>query len=125
MGLSSRSRRQRDRAGEVFADALSDRASAIIAAHNHPSGGLEPSPSDLEITSQLKAAGAARVGVLCHPGLVELFAGLRGADEAIGHDTPLPAGFDYWAPALSLPFHLRTTVDTVPAALPSPFRSPP
>src|SRR5436190_23798724 len=43
---------------EVFADALSDRASAIIAAHNHPSGSLDPSPSDLEITSQLKAAGA-------------------------------------------------------------------
>jgi DNA repair protein RadC len=28
---------------EVFADALADRASAIIVAHNHPSGGLEPS----------------------------------------------------------------------------------
>jgi DNA repair protein RadC len=42
---------------EVFADALSDRASAIIVAHNHPSGGLEPSPSDIAITAQLKAAG--------------------------------------------------------------------
>jgi DNA repair protein RadC len=42
---------------EVFADALSDRASAIIVAHNHPSGGLEPSSSDIEITAQLKAAG--------------------------------------------------------------------
>jgi len=43
---------------EVFADALADRASAIIVAHNHPSGGLEPSPSDVEITAQLKAAGS-------------------------------------------------------------------
>lgn len=43
---------------EVFADALSDRASAIIVAHNHPSGGLEPSPSDIAVTAQLKAAGA-------------------------------------------------------------------
>jgi DNA repair protein RadC len=43
---------------EVFADPLSDRASAVIVAHNHPSGGLEPSPSDIEITAQLKAAGA-------------------------------------------------------------------
>ncbi len=42
---------------EVFADALSDRASAVIVAHNHPSGGLEPSSSDVEITGQLKAAG--------------------------------------------------------------------
>ena len=43
---------------EVFADALADRASAVIVAHNHPSGGLEPSPSDIEITAQLKAAGS-------------------------------------------------------------------
>ena len=43
---------------EVFADALSDRASAIIVAHNHPSGGVEPSSSDINITVQLKAAGA-------------------------------------------------------------------
>jgi DNA repair protein RadC len=42
---------------EVFADALTDRASAVIVAHNHPSGGLEPSPSDFAITAQLKAAG--------------------------------------------------------------------
>jgi DNA repair protein RadC len=43
---------------EVFADALTDRASAVIVAHNHPSGSLEPSPSDINITAQLKAAGA-------------------------------------------------------------------
>ncbi len=43
---------------EVFADALMDRASGIIVAHNHPTGGLEPSPADMEITTQLKAAGA-------------------------------------------------------------------
>jgi len=67
---------------------------------------------------QLRQRGAARVGVLCHPGLVELFKGLRGADEAIGLDQALPAGFDVWAPALSLPFHFHTTVDAVPAALP-------
>jgi len=42
---------------EVFADALSDRASAVIVAHNHPSGGLAPSQSDINITAQLKAAG--------------------------------------------------------------------
>jgi len=42
---------------EVFAEALSDRASAIIVAHNHPAGGLEPSAADVEVTKQLKAAG--------------------------------------------------------------------
>ena len=42
---------------EVFADALTDRASGIIVAHNHPAGSLEPSASDVEVTTQLKAAG--------------------------------------------------------------------
>lgn len=70
---------------------------------------------------QLKQRGAARVGVLCHPGLVDLFKRLRGADLAIGPDQPLPAGFagfDMWVPALSLPLHFHTTVESVPAALP-------
>lgn len=42
---------------EVFAEALADRASAIIVAHNHPAGSLEPSPADIEATKQIKAAG--------------------------------------------------------------------
>jgi len=42
---------------EVFADALSDRASAVIVAHNHPAGSLEPSSPDFIITEQLKNAG--------------------------------------------------------------------
>jgi DNA repair protein RadC len=52
---------------EVFADALSDRAAAVIVAHNHPSGGVEPSPSDINITAQLKAAGEiVGIGLLDH-----------------------------------------------------------
>jgi len=42
---------------EVFADPITDRASAIIIAHNHPSGGLTPSKEDIEITKQLKSSG--------------------------------------------------------------------
>jgi DNA repair protein RadC len=42
---------------EVFADAITDRASAIIVAHNHPSGNVEPGKEDMEITRQLKSAG--------------------------------------------------------------------
>jgi DNA repair protein RadC len=42
---------------EVFADPITDRASAIIVAHNHPSGGLRPSKEDTEVTKRLKAAG--------------------------------------------------------------------
>ena len=32
-------------------------STAVIVAHNHPSGGVEPSQSDINITAQLKAAG--------------------------------------------------------------------
>jgi DNA repair protein RadC len=42
---------------EVFADALLDRASGIIVAHNHPTGKLTPSDADREVTSQLREAG--------------------------------------------------------------------
>ncbi|MBW2647289.1 MAG: DNA repair protein RadC [Deltaproteobacteria bacterium] len=42
---------------EVFADAIADRASAIIIAHNHPSGEPKPSKEDIQITEQLKTAG--------------------------------------------------------------------
>ena len=42
---------------EVFADPITDRASSIIVAHNHPAGALLPSKEDLEITKQLKSTG--------------------------------------------------------------------
>ncbi len=42
---------------EVFADPISDRAAAIIVCHNHPSGNLEPSGEDLEVTKRLTEAG--------------------------------------------------------------------
>lgn len=42
---------------EVFADPITDRASAIIVAHNHPIGPLEPSEEDREITNRIRAAG--------------------------------------------------------------------
>lgn len=42
---------------EVFAEAIKRRASAIIIAHNHPSGCLEPSEADKEITQRLSLAG--------------------------------------------------------------------
>ncbi|MCD1275645.1 MAG: DNA repair protein RadC [Candidatus Nanogingivalaceae bacterium] len=42
---------------EVFADAIADRAASIIVAHNHPSGGLEASVADREVTNRLRQAG--------------------------------------------------------------------
>lgn len=42
---------------EVFADAITDRAASIIVAHNHPSGSIEPSQADIDLTNRLKEAG--------------------------------------------------------------------
>ena len=42
---------------EVFADVIADRAAAVIFAHNHPSGELQPSEADLRIHDQLTEAG--------------------------------------------------------------------
>lgn len=42
---------------EVFVEAITDRAAAIIVGHNHPSGLVEPSAEDRDITHRLKEAG--------------------------------------------------------------------
>ena len=42
---------------EVFAEALTDRAASIIVAHNHPSGRLEASEADIQVTRRLGEAG--------------------------------------------------------------------
>jgi DNA repair protein RadC len=42
---------------EVFAGAVSDMATGIIVAHNHPSGDPNPSKQDITTTQQLAAAG--------------------------------------------------------------------
>lgn len=42
---------------DVFAPALLHNATAVIVAHNHPSGNPEPSPEDREITVRLKDVG--------------------------------------------------------------------
>jgi len=42
---------------EIFAFAIEDRAASIIIAHNHPSGMLDISTSDREVTKRIKQAG--------------------------------------------------------------------
>jgi DNA repair protein RadC len=52
---------------EVYADPITDRACAVIVAHNHPSGRLDPSPEDREITKRLKeAADTLGIALLDH-----------------------------------------------------------
>jgi len=42
---------------EVFAPAVENRCASIIVAHNHPSGILQPSHEDIEVTKRLKESG--------------------------------------------------------------------
>jgi len=42
---------------EVYSQAIEDRAASIIIAHNHPSGMLDISEQDREVTRRLKQAG--------------------------------------------------------------------
>ena len=42
----------------VLKAALDARATAIIAVHNHPSGNLQPSQADIDLTKKLQQAGA-------------------------------------------------------------------
>lgn len=52
---------------EVFSDLLIDRAAAVVVAHNHPSGNVEPSREDAEITSRLsQSASILGIDLLDH-----------------------------------------------------------
>jgi DNA repair protein RadC len=42
----------------IFQSALKANASSIIIAHNHPSGNLQPSESDIRLTKKIKQAGS-------------------------------------------------------------------
>ena len=52
---------------EVFKPAIRASAASVILAHNHPSGKVEPSPEDREVTRRLReAAGILGIEVLDH-----------------------------------------------------------
>ncbi|MGL4369413.1 MAG: RadC family protein, partial [Spirochaetota bacterium] len=42
---------------EIFRDAIRESGSSIIIAHNHPSGVLNPSREDIEVTKRISEAG--------------------------------------------------------------------
>ena len=42
---------------EIFKEGIKNNATALILAHNHPSGNLEPSPEDIEMTKRISKCG--------------------------------------------------------------------
>ena len=45
------------RIAEVFREAIIENASALILAHNHPSGNVTPSPDDVTVTKRIAEVG--------------------------------------------------------------------
>lgn len=75
---------------DIFRFAYRHNASSLIVAHNHPSGNLEPSDGDREVTRQLlKAAKILQVPVVDHLILAgsQFFSFLAAGELTIG---PLP-----------------------------------
>lgn len=82
--------------------------------------GLEAGHGDMihfcRYTAQLKARGAARIGVVCHPALKRLFATLPGVDHAIAYGDALPSDdWDFWTRPMRLPGLFGTGLDSIPA----------
>ena len=68
---------------EVVLHALQHQAAAVVLAHNHPSGTVQPSPADLALTQVLRSALAlVDVRVLDHI-IVAPGAGLSMAEQGL------------------------------------------
>jgi Flp pilus assembly protein TadD len=84
--------------------------------------GYEPGHGDMiqycRYATVLKAQGAGAITLVCHPGLKVLFASLAGVDTILSFDDPLPDGFDFWTPPLSIPHYCKTRPDSIPATIP-------
>ena len=67
----------------------------------------------------LKAQGAARITVICHPALKTLFRSMDGVDAVFAFDEASESPqWDFWTPPLSMPFYCRTRLDSIPANIP-------
>lgn len=67
---------------EVFEGAIKNNAAAIIVAHNHPSGSVEPSRDDIEISKRLIHAGKLLdIRVLSHVIVTDKLYGIVNVDN--------------------------------------------
>ena len=69
----------------------------------------------IRYVTQLKAA---RIAVLCQPGLKRLFATLAGVDEVYALGEQVPEDWDFWTRAMRLPGLFGTELDSIPAPIP-------
>ncbi|HEV3117774.1 MAG TPA: tetratricopeptide repeat protein [Gemmataceae bacterium] len=85
----------------------------------HAEQGLGDTLHFIRYAGLVKARGG-RVIVACQKPLIKLLTGCPGIDQLVPYDAPLPV-FDLYAPLLSLPRILGTTVATIPAPIPYVF----
>ncbi|MFC5397628.1 tetratricopeptide repeat protein [Undibacterium jejuense] len=69
--------------------------------------------------SELKARGASKVSIICHPALTELLIRINDVDEVYSYELNVDkSGWDFWTPIISLPYFCGTHLNTIPASLP-------
>jgi Tfp pilus assembly protein PilF len=75
--------------------------------------------------AELKARGAVRITVVCHPALKRVFATLAGVDDLFAFDEELPSGeWDFWTPPLSIPYYCGTRLPSIPGRIPYLWADP-
>lgn len=83
--------------------------------------GLEAGHGDMihfcRYAAMLKARGAARIAVVCHPALKRLFGTLPGVDQVFALGEALPPS-DYWTRPMRLPGMFETEMASIPAPIP-------
>jgi DNA repair protein RadC len=84
---------------ELFKSAILQGASNIAFAHNHPSGSLEPSPEDIDLTKRMKHAGK----ILGIPVIDHLIVGAGGKCTSLAESTDLFGAADSLGKAYKLP----------------------
>ena len=69
--------------------------------------------------TELKALGAQSISLMCHPALKTLFDELASVDCIYSFDEAVPSsGYDFWTSLLSIPYHCKTRLDTIPDNIP-------
>jgi len=64
---------------EVVKPAILSNAASIMICHNHPSGNVEPSPEDIEVTKKIQEIGEiVRIELLVHINLREISLSEKG-----------------------------------------------
>ncbi|MEI8168523.1 MAG: tetratricopeptide repeat protein [Rhodoferax sp.] len=67
----------------------------------------------------LKAQGAGRITLLCHPALKTLLMTLDSVDAVMAYDENIPkSGWDFWTPLMSIPYYCQTRAENIPAEIP-------